>query len=142
MKNDYKIFTEITKEILDTVKVGNLIKVNDWKKPLKVIAVSENYFVMARKVFGEWEYSVCEKKPWGGIRHNAMIGGKFHIGTDGWVFGSPTWLDFKCEGYDFGNAEASQAYINSFELPEGDMGHSFISPRNAVRIARICIKSN
>lgn len=139
---DYKVFTNITKEVLDSVKPGDLIKVNDWKKPLKVIAVSENYFVMARKLFDKWEYSVCEKKPWNGIRHNAMIGGKFHVGTDSWVFGSPTWLDFDCEGYDFDNLEASQAYIKSFELPEGDIGHSCISPRNAVPIASIYIKSN
>lgn len=139
---DYKIFINITKEVLDSVKPGDLVKVNDWKKPLKVIAVSDNYFVMARKLFGEWEYSVCEKKPWGGIRYNAMIGGKFHVGTDGWVFGSPTWIDFDCEEYDFDNLEASQAYINSFELSEDNRDHSIISPRNAVPIASIYIKSN
>lgn len=139
---DYKIFINITKEVLDSVKPGDLVKVNDWKKPLKVIAVSENYFVMARKLFGKWEYSVCEKKPWEGVKYNSMIGGKFHVGTDGWIFGSPTWLDFNCEEYDFENLEASQAYINSFELPEGDIEHSFISPRNAIPIKTIYIKSN
>ena len=48
---DYKIFINITKEVLDSVKPGDLVKVNDWKKPLKVIAVSDNYFVMARIVW-------------------------------------------------------------------------------------------
>lgn len=138
---DYKTYTEITKELLNSIKVGNLIKVNDWKMPLRVIAISENYFVMARRMFDKWEYSVCEKKPWGGVKYNSMTGGKFHVGTDGWIFGSPVWLDFDCDGYDFNNLEASQTYVNTFELPEEDKDHAFISPRNAIPIEKICIKT-
>jgi len=138
---DYECFTEITRELLDSVKVGDLIKINDWKKPLKVIAITKNYFVMAKKMVDKWEYSVCEKKPWEGIRYNSMIGGKYHVGADGWLFGSPVWLGFNCEEYDFDNLEASQAYIDSFELPEGDRNHSFISSRNAVPIINMYVKS-
>ena len=63
MKNGYEQHTTITKELLDGIKVGDLIKVNDWKKPLRVKGVSDNYFVMATKQFGDTIYSVCEKKP-------------------------------------------------------------------------------
>lgn len=87
MKNGYEQHTTITKELLDGIKVGDLIKVNDWKKPLRVKGVSDNYFVMATKQFGDTIYSVCEKKPWGGIRYNAMVGGMFHVGRDSWTFG-------------------------------------------------------
>lgn len=142
MKKEYEIFTEISKEVLDNIKVGDLIKVNDWNKPIRVRAVSENYFVMANNMFGKWDYSVCEKKPWNGTRYNSMIGGMFHVGTDGWIFGSPVWNQFGCDGYDFNNLEASQEYINTFELPEDDRERAFISPRNAVPISKICIKSH
>jgi hypothetical protein len=142
MKSEYRNFTDVTKEILDNIKVGDLIKVNDWNKPLKVRAVSENYFVMASRMFGKWDYSVCEKKVWIGIKHNSMVGGKFHVGTDGWLFGSPVWYEFNCNGYDFDNTEASQAYISAFELPRSHREHAFISPRNAVPIFSISIKSS
>ena len=49
MSKQYSHYSNITKEILDTVKVGDLIKINDWKKPMRVKAVSENYFVMTKK---------------------------------------------------------------------------------------------
>lgn len=142
MRNDisYREFTDITKELLDSIEVGDLIKVNDWKRPLRVKAVSENYFVMARKMFDAWNYSVCEKKPWNGIRHNLMIGGMFHIGTDTWIFGSPVWYKHGCNGYDFDDLKATQEYINTFELPENDGDHATISPRNAVPIRKIYIK--
>lgn len=123
-----KTYDEITKELLDQIEVGDLVKVNDWKKPLRVKAVSENYFVMATKAFGETIYAVCEKKPWGGIRYNAMRGGMFHVGTDSWIFG---WT----EGYDFDNPEIADRYLQSFEE-----GESEISPRNAVPIFTIQIK--
>ncbi len=138
---EYVEFTNINKELLDFIKPGDLIKVNDLKKHLRVIAVSENYFVMARKILGKWEYLICEKKPWKDIRKNLMLYGKFNIGSDGWVFGSPVWKDFGCKDYDFDNLEASQAYINSFELPGEDRNHSFISTKSAVPICKIYIKS-
>ena len=49
MKKEYVHYPTVTREILDTIKVGDLIRVNDWKKPMRVKAVSENYFVMTKK---------------------------------------------------------------------------------------------
>ena len=87
MKTEYKHYTEITKDVLDNIKVGMLVKINDWKRPMKVVGVSENYFCMIQNVCGNICYSVCEKKPWSGIRYNQMIGGMFHCSTDNMVFG-------------------------------------------------------
>lgn len=42
----YVRYSNVTREILDTVCVGDLIKINEWKVPLRVKAVSENYFVL------------------------------------------------------------------------------------------------
>ena len=63
MSTQYKHYTNVTKEILDTVKAGDLIKINDWKKPMRVKAVSENFLVMTQKNFRNTYYSVCSKLP-------------------------------------------------------------------------------
>lgn len=126
---EYKHFQNVTKEILDSVKVGNFIKINSWKRPMKVVGVSDNYFVMIQKVCGKICYSVCEKKPWGGIRYNAMRGGMFHCGTDNMVFGL---IDFD---YKFDKREEIKRYLNAFESKEIEL-----SQRNAVPIFELYIK--
>lgn len=128
----YKIYTEITKELLDSVREGDLIKVNDWTAPYKVMGVSENYFVMQRYNFGKLWYSVCEKKPWPGIRHNAMRGGMFHVSTDNWIFGSPVFFEGE---YDFTNKEKTDAYLQTFER-----GEAALSERRGYPITQIAIK--
>ena len=130
MKPTYEQYTEITRKILNTIQVGDLVRINDWKKPLRVKGVSDNYFVMAAKQFKDTIYSVCKKKPWGGIRHNAMTGGMFHCGRDSWIFG---WGGM--DDYDFENAEQTAAYLQSFESGESEISH-----RNAVPIMFLQIK--
>lgn len=127
MKKGYEIHREITKELLDSVKVGDLVKCNDWKIPYRVKGVSENYFVMARKMFGRVAYSICEKKPWRGFRHNAMTGGMFHIGPDHWVFG---W-----HSYDFDDQENMAEYLDSLEK-----GETCISERRGCPLTTMAIK--
>ena len=129
MALEYEVYDTITKEILDSVQVGDLVKINDWKMPYRVKGVSENYFVMTRKQFGDNWYSVCEKKPWEGLRYNAMIGGMFHIGTDNLVFGMPDG------DYSFNDAAKTKDYLQSFEN-----GESELSMRTSVPITRIAIK--
>ena len=128
MKN-YNHVTEITKEILDTITVGTLIKINDWKRPMKVVGVSENYFCMIQKVCGKICYSVCEKKPWNGIRYNAMRGGMFHCGTDNMIFG---YWDFD---YEFNNENQIKKYLQAFENSEIEL-----SVRSSVPIFDLYIK--
>ena len=134
MKKEYTHYTNVTREILNTIKVGDLIKINDWTKPLRVKAVSENYFVMASNLFGKPIYSVCSKLSWDGIRHNAMICGMFHCGTDNWIFGSPLSSQYE-KLYYFENEEANQAYLNEFEN-----GETEISERNGVPIYDLYVK--
>ncbi|MNC03302.1 hypothetical protein D3C75_507030 [compost metagenome] len=119
----------ITKEILDTVSIGNLIYVNDWKKPMRVAGVSANYFVMIRNNFGQLRYSVCEKKPWGGIRHNQMVGGMYHCGTDNMIFG---WFGFD---YKFDDQEQINKYLQAFETGEIEL-----SVRGTIPVLRLQVK--
>lgn len=51
MKKTYAHYNNITREILDTIKINDLVKINDWVKPMRVKAVSDNYFVMIRNQF-------------------------------------------------------------------------------------------
>ena len=134
MNKEYTHYRNITREILDTIKVGDLIKINNWTKPLRVKAVSENYFVMVSNLFGKPLYSVCSKLPWKGIRHNAMIGDMFHCGTDNWLFGSPLSLQYE-NLYRFENDEVNQAYLQEFENGEAE-----ISERNGVPIYDLYVK--
>ncbi|MEG0898335.1 MAG: hypothetical protein RSF40_01315 [Oscillospiraceae bacterium] len=136
--NDYKTYDEITKEVLDTVSVGDLIKVNDWKKPMRVVGVSENYFVMIEKLFGRTFYSVCEKITLpDGYLHNDMQGGKFHCSTDNMIFGYVP-KDFDMENgkqYDFDNEDWVKEYLQAFENKEIEL-----SVRTGVAIKTIEIK--
>ena len=137
MQKQYSHYSNITKEILDTVKVGDLIKINDWKKPMRVKAVSENYFVMTNKQFGDTYYSVCSKTPWGdkGRRHNRMVGGMFHCGTDNWIFGTPLGVEYE-NIYEFNDEKSNKLYLQEFEN-----GKTRISERSGIAIYDLYIKS-
>ena len=43
---------EINKSVLDSIEVGDLVKVNDWTKPMRVKFVAENGFAMTQKTLG------------------------------------------------------------------------------------------
>lgn len=134
MKKEYIYYSNVTREVLDTIVVGDLVKVNDWTKPMRVKAVSDNYFVMTKKQFGDTYYSVCSKLPWNGIRYNAMRGGMFHCGPDNWIFGAPVSIDYD-NLYEFDNEEANQAYLKMFED-----GESEISQRKGIAIYDLYVK--
>lgn len=126
----YTTYTEVTKEVLDSIQVGDLIKVNDWKKPMQVKGVSANYAVMIQKQFGDTYYSVIEKKPRSAGQHNAMRQGFFHCGKDDYIFGA---VEFQ---YRFDDAEAVVKYLAEFEI-----GETHLSERTAIPILELHIKS-
>lgn len=134
MSKKYEVHTEITKELLDSIQVGDLVKCNDWERPMRVRGVSEHYFVMARKLFDKTLYSICEKKPWDGIRHNRMTGGMFHIGTDSWVFGWGGWDPDG--GYDFDDEKKTALYLDSLEQGVTELSH-----RTSVPLVSIAIRN-
>lgn len=131
MKSTYKLYkkSEITKEILDQIQVGDLVKINDWGKPLRVKGVSDNYFVMTQNIFGRYLYSVFSKIPFKGFQCNGKYRGDYFCGPDSWLFGD---IDFD---YKFDNQESIQKYLNKFEN-----GESGISMRKSVAVESIQIK--
>ena len=124
--------SQITKEILDQIQIGDFIKVNSWKQPLRVKGISENYFVMAQDLHDiekPLEYSVFSKIPFKGLSLNGKIEGDYFCGPDFWLFGD---IDFN---YKFDNPESIQKYLNKFETGEAE-----ISMRNSVAVYSIQIK--
>lgn len=134
MSNTYTHYNPVTREALDTIKAGDLVKVNDWKRPMRVKGVSENYFVMTQPVGKRTMYSVVSKKPWGGIRHNAMVGGMFHCGPDNLIFGSSIAFEHH-DLYYFNDAEMTAEYLQQFE--DGDIS---ISERRGMAIYDLYVK--
>lgn len=135
MDSNYTHYNNITREILDTIKVGDLIKVNNWESPMEVKAVSENYFVMTEGTGDERYYSVCSKLPWDGIRYNSMVGGMFHCGTDNWVFGSSLQSEYE-NVYYFENDECNKKYLEAFEQKECEL-----SFRTSIAIYDLYVKT-
>lgn len=80
-KEEYKIYIHPTKAQLDTIKVGDYVLCNGWKKPMIVVAVSENYFIMLQRHFKTFVYSICEKLPRKNT-YNFMYAGNPTIGPD------------------------------------------------------------
>ena len=135
MNNGYTHYNNVTREILDTIKVGDLIKVNDWDTPMEVKSVSENYFVMTEDKDNGKYYSVCSKLPWDGIRYNSMVGGMFHCGTDNWVFGSSLQSEYE-NVYYFENEECNKKYLEEFE-----QGECELSFRTSIAIYDLYVKT-
>lgn len=107
--NYYTRHTVITKELLDSIQVGDQVKCNDWLYPRIVKAVSENFFVMARKAFGKIEYTVCDKRPWGVKEkyepRKVMAYTNPEDFTYGWYY----------NGFDFDEDTNMQEYIDALE---------------------------
>lgn len=117
----------VTKELLNSVEVGNLVKCNDWKKPMKVIGVSDNYFMMIRKTPKGIVYSICEKKRCNHTR-NDYTKGCFRIGTDNIIGG----IDFYG---DWANKDDINQYLNRLENGEIEL-----SARTTVNLSRLKIE--
>lgn len=125
----YKTYgiNEITKELLNTIGVGDLIKCNNWRTPLKVKAVSEHYFVMTRPFFDKTEYSICQKfiPNW---RRNNVSGENFIIGLDDRLFNTIG---------DYSIKENAEELLRRMESGEYEM-----SVRSSVDLIRISIKKD
>lgn len=110
--NKYEIYDkpDITKELLNTIKVGDFIKVNTWKRPLKVIAVSENFFIMWRPFIKTWLYSICEKSK-RGYEHNLWYRPNNGFMADEFVCGS----DDHYTKYNYSDEKECQKALKELE---------------------------
>ena len=118
----YVTYEDPHKDVLDTIQAGDLVKCNDWKAPLRVLVTSPRFFIMGRKMFGKFCYSVCHKEDAGFFR-NKIAPDMPYIGLDSWVFGI----------YDY-ETEYDKA-IKDFESGEAE-----VSVRSGVALYKISVK--
>ena len=116
----YRDYDTITSEVLDTVKVGDKVRINDWKMPLTVKGISEHFFVMERNAFRHPLYSVVDKR-------------NLFAGPDNKIFGHPLTITHK-DLYRFFDGEVTAQYLEDFEN-----GNVEVSQRRGVRIESISI---
>ena len=111
----YEIYEKenITKELLNTIKAGDFIKINTWKKPFKVIEVSENFFVMCKPHFDTFMYSICEKNK-RGYAHNMDYRPDCGFDSDEFVCGP----DDAYTAYDYHNSEECKQALQDLESGE------------------------
>lgn len=130
MKSGYVLHEPVTRTDLDRIEIGDLVKINDWTVPYRVVGVSENFFAMIRKQFGKISYSVVSKNPWKGSRHNDLYGGCFFCGPDDWLFGDPAF------DYQWDDTFLIDNYLHAFEA-----GINHISERRGMSIHSLQHKS-
>lgn len=84
----YEIYDkkDITRKLLKTIKKDDYIKVNTWKRPFKVVAVSKNFFIMTKPFFNSYQYSICEKTK-RGYAHNMCYRPKNGFDADEFICG-------------------------------------------------------
>lgn len=125
MKDNYLEYRDedISRESLEKIRKGYLVKLNNWKVPFKVMSVSENYFVMIRKQFGKTRYSVCDKV-------------NLIAGTDDRIFGYLPKGEYDYEKISlYENEEFLNEYLESFEK-----GEIKISLRNRIKLTEVYYK--
>lgn len=129
MKTIYKNYENPTKEILDTLEIGDTVKCNKWREPYKVVAISDNYFIMTRPIKGKTyvSYSICYKNKAGFTRMHSENCGILpdlpYIGPDFSLFGRFHYID-DCED----------------ALKQLESGELEISERRGVSLNNIWIK--
>ena len=125
MKPMYETHNNISRELLDTIKRGDLVKCNDWKNALRVVATTNHFFLMARGAFGKTIYSVCDKRP---LSYRG--GDHYRIGRDNLVFGH------EC-GYKWETEEEALEYLSEFEHGEIELSHRGSVELEIINIKRI-----
>lgn len=127
--SEYVGISPVTKQDLESVKIGDYIKVNNWYRAMRVRAISENYILCANKSFdGVFIYSVISKNPASFTRNN-IIENLCYCGKDNQIFGD---LDFD---YDFDDESKCRQYIQKFETGELEISH-----RRSEAIYRIALR--
>lgn len=115
MKNKYNIYekNDITKELLNTIKFGDYIKINTWKMPMKVIATSDNFIILLKKHFDTFAYSIIEKNK-RGYEHNLIYRPENGFMADEFVCGAD---DHYCK-YNYSNQTECEKALKELESGE------------------------
>lgn len=130
--NRYEVYDKdkITRDLLNGIKVGDFIKINTWKRPFTVTAVSDNYFIMCKPHFNTYAYSICEKNK-RGYEHNLIYRPHCGFKSDEFICGPDNYFT----RYDYFDFQECQKALK--DLESGDME---VSERHGWGIWHIEIK--
>lgn len=135
----YKTYNEISTELLDSLKVGDMVKFDSEKTSYKIKGVSKNYIVMTQNLFGKIYYCIVPKKPMK-YGHNVCYlpdcgfhNGSFVHAPDAWIFGCDIDDD---NLYEFNNENSTNLYLQQLEDEETQ-----ISIRRAKEFNSISVKN-
>ncbi len=120
MKKEFKWIKNPTPEQLNQIKVGNIVRINNYKNVMKVQAVSEHYFIMT-DINDSNCYSICEKIALAsiGYDHQFCKVGYCSIGPDNY-YGR----------YNYENISECEKALSQFESDNDDTG---------MRLSRYCV---
>lgn len=131
-RHEYDTYTlsDLNREFFDGIEVGDYVKINDWRRGMRVYGVSENYILAATKSFnGQWAYSIIKKVFRAGQFTNASKN-SFICGPDDRVFG------FRHQhAYEFDNEDFVQKYLKGLEEQRIGLSHMAV-PIREVRLRR------
>lgn len=116
----------LTKEVLDSISVGDTVRINGSKRGMKCQGKTDNFIALANKSFqGKYYYSIIDTH---GFAYDSSEQLRFICGTDNLIFGDPLF------NYDFSDKEALREYLGRFES-----GETEVSGRNWVVIRELVI---
>ena len=107
MKQEYRTYTEITQKLLDSLKIGDMVRINDWKQSMPVCGVSKHYVVIAARQFGNWRCAVVQKVPWVGYDRDTYT----------WLVGKYVCCTHSLPGtmFDLGDPSEVKKYLKNLE---------------------------
>ena len=133
MQKRYEVYEKpnITQEVINSIQIGDLIKVNDWGRPMRVRAVGNTHFIMTTSFFGKPYYSICEKFIRGG-QHNTVYRPKCGYYNDEFVCGPSNQI---FSSYEYSNEEDINLALKALENEEME-----VSTRYGLGIHKLQIK--
>lgn len=109
---------------LSEIRVGDRVRINNWRNGMNVIHRTENYLLLTGTQFGKELISVIEILP-AKYTHNHMKKGHFTAGGDFWLFGWAGWRD---ENHNIlFDEERMEAYLRSFESGETEFSRRAVA---------------
>ena len=114
-RGEYTLYTheQISRELLDGIKVGDYVKFDSDRRGMRVWGVSENYILAGTKSFrGQYIYTVIGKEQLTG-QCNAMNKNTFVHGPDDRIFGY-----LHDHAYELDNEVFVKDYLDAFEKGE------------------------
>jgi len=108
--------------LLNSLKLGDKLAINDWKAKYTVCGISQNY-ILAH--YGQ-HYTIIQRTPMpDGYCYNGVRGGDIRCAPDWWIFG---WMSDKWDDYQFNNEEWVKDYLYSLESGETEMSQKRHAP--------------